>query len=84
MNATAAIAKSLLSRDVLSIKTAFNQFGVTNLPREIGRSIERKFNVEVKKKRIIGESRYGVQSTWFEYRLVKSKNSPESIEKMKE
>ena len=69
MNATAAICSSLLKGETLTIKTAFDRFGISNLPREIGRSVERKFGVYVSKTRIEGKSRYGVPCSWFQYRL---------------
>ena len=49
MTQLASICKALLDGEVLSIMTGFKDFGCTNLPREIGRSIERKFGVVVDK-----------------------------------
>lgn len=69
MNATAAIAYSFLKGSKLTIKTAFKEFGCSNLPRECGRSIERKFGVRLHRERREGKSRYGVACTWFEYKL---------------
>lgn len=84
MTQKAAICKALLEGQTLSIMNGFNYFSCTNIPREIGRSIERKFNVEVDRQRKVGKSKYGMPCTWFEYSFSKSKNSPEAIEKMKE
>lgn len=83
MNATAAIAKALLDGKVLSIKTAFREFGVTNLPREISRLIEKKFNVQVAKVPRQGKTRYGIHVRWFEYRLPKTDYNKDGIEKMR-
>lgn len=69
MNAIAAIAAAFLRGEVLTIKTAFKDFGTTNLPRECGRAIERKFGVKLAKVRKDGKSRWGVPCSWFEYRL---------------
>lgn len=69
MNATTALAKAFLEGRVLSIKTAFRDFGVTNLPRECGRLIERKFNVQLSRVRRRGKTRFGVNCSWYEYRL---------------
>ncbi len=69
MTATAAIAKALLQGKVLSIKTGFRDFGITNVPREIGRGIERKFGVIVSRLPREGKSRYGRNCVWVEYRL---------------
>jgi len=69
MTATAAICDAFLKGHTLSIKTAFKDFGVTNLPREVGRSIERKFGVHISKFKKEGKSKYGLSCIWFEYRL---------------
>jgi hypothetical protein len=83
MTATAAIAKAFLEGHVLSIRTAFRDFGITNLPRECGRSIERKFGVILSRTKREGKSRYGQPCTWFEYRLPKTDYNAEGISKMK-
>jgi hypothetical protein len=69
MNATTAIGLALLKGEVLTIKTAFRDFGITNLPRECGRLIERKFGLKLAKTRRIGETRFGIHCSWNEYRL---------------
>ena len=83
MNAIVAIAQALLNGEILTIKTAFNDFGVSNLPREVGRAIERKFGVRISKLRKESKSRYGIFVSYNEYRL--NKDDPENqygIEKM--
>lgn len=69
MNQKAAICKSLLKGEVLSIMNGFKWFGCTNIPREIGRSVEREFGVEVSRVQKEGNSRYGQPVHYFEYRL---------------
>lgn len=83
MNAVAAISKALLDGKILTIKTAFNDFGVTNLPREIGRSIERKFGVHISKVQASGKTKYGLPCVWYQYRLNRTiLDNKEGIEKM--
>lgn len=82
MTQTAAIALALLKGDVISIKTAFNQFGCTNAPREIGRSIERKFGVQVSKTPTKFKSRYGKSGVYFEYRLNRTGYNLDGMSKM--
>jgi len=84
MNQTAALAHALLKGEVVSIKTAFTQFGCSNAPREIGRSIERKFDVKVSKTPKPFKSRYGKSGTYFEYRLNKTEYNQPGIAKMKD
>lgn len=69
MTQIAALCKALLSGEVISIKNAYFDYGISNIAREIGRSIERKFGVEVSKVRKEGVSRYGQPICWKEYRL---------------
>lgn len=71
MNAIAAISQAFLKGEILTIKTAFKDFGVSNLPREVGRAVERKFNVRISKLRKEGKSRYGMFVSYYEYRLNK-------------
>ena len=82
MNQIAAMAKSLLKGEVLSVMNCFKWFGVTNCAREIGRSIERKFGVEVSRVRKEAESRYKQPVSYFEYRLNRTDHNKEGIAKM--
>jgi len=82
MTQKAAICKSLLKGEVLSIMNGFKWFGCTNIPREIGRSVERKFKVEVSRVQKEGESRYKQPVRYTEYRLNRTEYNKEGIEKM--
>lgn len=83
MTSIAAICTALLRGQILTIKTAFVDFGVTNLPREISRGIEKKFGVHISKVRVSGVTRYGQSCSWFQYRLNKSiPQNAEGIKKM--
>lgn len=84
MNAIAAIASAFLRGDVLTIKTAFKDFGVTNLPRECGRAIERKFGVKLAKVRKDGKSRWGIPCSWYEYRLPATEYNSEGRKLMED
>ena len=82
MNQKCAIAKSLLKGEVLSIMNGFKWFGCTNIPREIGRSIEREFDVQVSRMQKEGISRYKQPVNYFEYRLNRTEYNKEGIAKM--
>jgi hypothetical protein len=69
MNATCALGLAFLRGDVITIKTAFRDYGISNLPREVGRSIERKFGLQLSKVKKTGKSRYGVSCYYYQYRL---------------
>ena len=82
MTQLSAICFSLLSGDVLSIMTGFKQFGVTNIPREIGRGVERRFGVEVSKTPVKFKSRYGHTGEYYQYRLNKASHNFPGMQKM--
>jgi len=84
MTAKAAISKALLKGRVITIKTGFNEFGVTNLPREISRMIEQDFKVKVSKDRATDLSRWGVPRTYFRYRLNRTEQNMDGIKRMEE
>lgn len=84
MTATAALAMSLLKGDVVTIKSAFNQCGITNAPREISRAIEKPFDLEVSRVTREGKSKWGIYCSWTEYRLNKSEKNLPGIKKLTE
>lgn len=84
MNATSALAAAFLKGEIITVKTAFKDFGITNIAREAGRSIERKFGVKLSRVHRTGKSRYGVPCNWMEYRLSSAPFNKEGREKMLE
>ena len=82
MNSRAALCKALLDGNTLNIKNGFDLLGITNVPREIGRSVERKFDVVVKKIHREGKSRYGQPCVWMDYRLERTSANLPGIKKM--
>lgn len=84
MNATGHICYAFLKGEKLTIKSAFEKFGVSNLPREVGRAIERKFGVNITKNRKDGKTRYGIPCSWFEYNLDDTQENREGRIKMKD
>ncbi len=84
MNQIAAMATSLLKGEVISVRTCFNRFGITNCAREVGRSIERKFGVEVSRVQKDTTTQYGTSCYYFEYRLNNTEQNKEGRAKMEE
>lgn len=84
MNAITALGLAFLRGEVLTIKTAFRDFGVSNLGRECGRSIERKFGVRLSKVKKTGKSRYGIPCWYYQYRLPNTEYNAEGIKKLTE
>jgi hypothetical protein len=82
MNATAALGLAFLRGDVITIKTAFRDFGISNLPREVGRSIERKFGLELTKVKKTGKSRYGIRCYYYQYRLPQTPYNEEGRKRL--
>lgn len=60
---------ALLKGEVLSIMTGFRRFNCSNIPREIGRSVEIPFQVRVSRTRKEFVSTYGQPGSFMEYRL---------------
>lgn len=83
MTSKAALCKALLDGRVLNIKNGFDLLGITNVPREVGRSVERAFNVVVSRTNREGKSRYGQPVGWIDYRLNHTQYNKEGIEAMR-
>ena len=83
MNQKAAICKALLNGETISILTGFKDFGCTNVPREIGRSVERAFGIVIDKTPVNFVSRYKQAGVYYKYNLVPGKQNKESLKKMK-
>lgn len=82
MTQTAAIALALLKGDVLSIMNGFQLFACTNLPRELSRSIEKKFGIQISKDKVVHKSKYGQPGFYYRYRLNKTKANGPGIARM--
>lgn len=94
MTSKAALCKALLDGKVVNIKNGFSWFGITNVPREIGRAIERDplvtknpndsgFGVEISRTERTGTTRYEQSCNWTDYRLNRTDYNKVGIEKMK-
>lgn len=84
MTSKAALVKYLLDGKVINIKNGFHLLSITNVPREIGRSIERAFDVEVTRVDREGVSKYKQPCVWVDYHLEKNERNKEGIKKMRE
>lgn len=82
MTQIAHICKSLLRGRVLTIMDGFRQFACTNLPRELSRSVEKKFGVKISKTPKKFKSRYGHTGEYYQYRLNKTPYNADGISKM--
>lgn len=83
MTQIAAICHSLLKGDTLSIMSGFGKFSCTNLPRELSRSVEKKFKVQLTRIPVTFISEYGHKGEYYKYRLLKTEENKEGIEKIK-
>lgn len=78
----AHLCYDLINGKTVSIKTGFNDYGITNIPREISRAVEQRFGVVVDKQRKKDKTKYGFPVTWFEYKLIRSRQPKEALEKI--
>jgi hypothetical protein len=85
MTQIAAICIALLKGEVLTIGSGFSKFHCTNLPRELSRSVEQKFGVEISKDKTAFKSKYDEKpGYYFRYRLNRTPANAEGIAKMTE
>jgi len=57
----------LLYDGKLSIKNAYSLFGISNISREVRRQIEKPLDIELKRVKKVGKTRYKKPCYWFEY-----------------
>jgi hypothetical protein len=81
MTAKCALIQHLLSGKVINIKNCFELIGLTNAPREISRSVEKPFGIIVTRIPRTGKSRYGQPCTWYDYKLERTNENFEGIQK---
>lgn len=85
MTQIASICEALIKGEVLSIMNGFENFGCTNLPREIGRGVERRFGAVVTRQQVFFVSRYKHCGIYYRYSLdKKNPRNKKAIVKMKE
>lgn len=75
----ASLCFDLLNGKTVSIKTGFKSYGITNIPREISRAVEKKFDIVIDRKQINYTTEYGFSGYYFEYKLDISKQKKKSI-----
>lgn len=84
MTAKAALCKALLDGRTINVKNCFELIGLTNASREVGRMVEKDFDVRVSRTPRKGKSRYGQAVNWVDYRLMPTEENKEGIRAMKE
>ena len=85
MTQICAIAIALLNGETMTIGDGFYKFHCSNIPREISRSIEKKFSVKVSRDKKEFKSVYdGKPGYYYRYRLNKTDQNKEGIERMRE
>lgn len=84
MNAKTALCMALLEGRVLNVGNCFREIGYTNIAREIPRTVEKKFDVEVSKVPKTGKNRYGDPVSYVNYRLNDTEYNKVGIERMKQ
>jgi hypothetical protein len=83
MTQIAAISEALLRGEVLTIMDGFKRFSCSNLPRELSRSIEQKFGVEISKVKKDFKSRYDSKpGYYYQYRLNTTEQNADGRQKM--
>lgn len=78
-----ALAKALLAGEVLNCANIHRMVGYSNISREIIRSAEESFDIEVHRERKEGKSRYGCYRWWLNYELKHTERNKKGILEMK-
>lgn len=84
MTRTQALAKHLLAGKTVSIMTAYQLFGISNISRELRRLIEIPYNLTLTRTQKEGRTKYGSYCQWLEYRLAYNKINEPGIKKLKQ
>ena len=83
MNHTSVICEALIRGEVLSIMDGFKKYKITNIPREMGRLIKRRFKVEIDARQIDFKYEDGRPGHYFTYRLWDTPGNRAGIKAMK-
>ena len=65
------LIKHLIDGKKLSILNAFTKFRISNISRELGRLIEKPFNIKLNREKKVGKTQDGEPCYWFEYSATK-------------
>jgi hypothetical protein len=85
MNKKCALIKSLLKGDVIDVSNSIRLTGLSNISREVGRMIERDFQVKVEREKINTKDQWGNHAMYFKYRFNPfKKENKEGTKKMVE
>jgi len=85
MTQLAALCIHFLKGETLTIGEAFYKFHCSNLPREVGRGVERKFGVVVSRDKVAFNSKFeGKAGYYFRYRLNRTEANQDGIRRMQE
>lgn len=77
----AAVLNSLLQGETLSIMDGFHRFGVTNLSRELSRSIEQPMGIILTRTKIVHNPKHGHAVWYYQYHLTKCRQTKEALNK---
>lgn len=82
MTAKAALIKAFLEGKTINIKNCLMTVGLSNCSREVIRCVEEPFGIVITRIKREGFSRYKQPANWLDYKLERSRNSPEAIQKL--
>ena len=84
MNKKSVLIKSLLNGETINVSNSIRLTSYSNPAREIPRSIEKPFEVKVKRTKIEEKDKHGNYTMHYNYRLYKTKENMTGIKKMRE
>ena len=69
---TKAIFKDLLKGSKLNLKIFLNNYGYSNISREISRKIEQPYSIVLKRDKKVSKNRFGESVWYYDYSLKKA------------
>lgn len=83
MNKKTALCLSLLKGDVINVANSIRLTGLSNPAREIPRSVEEPFKIQVSRSKVETKDQFGNYATYHNYRLNHTRYNAKGIAEMK-
>lgn len=82
MNKKTALCLSLLRGDVINVANSIRLTGLSNPAREIPRSVEEPFKIQVSRSKVETKDQFGNYATYHNYRLNHTRYNAKGIAEM--
>jgi hypothetical protein len=80
----AYVCRALLAGEVLTIMDGFKRWQISNLPRELSRQIEARFDIIISRDKVEFTTEMGLPGWFYRYRINSNDLNKEGIEQISE